>query len=185
MTTPTPDRGESQYDCGSPGSFGCGVDHSKRFSPNQIRSSRMDRRGSVRAAAERSAPAIHHIQSPSLLIPSAVGRTWRDVGAVSPSGAGLAAAESLPHCYPRVENHGILPKLARRRSVRDRGVGDSNPLAPTKDLNRTGPQLTVMVGWVPFLLALLILGSLQTLKTLAKFVRDGQRLAGVFGRFGP
>jgi hypothetical protein len=31
-------------------------------------------------------------------------------------------------------------------SVRDRGVGGSNPLAPTKIFNRIGPPLTVMVS---------------------------------------
>ena len=39
--------------------------------------------------------------------------------------------------------------------VRDRGVGGSNPLAPTKISNEFGPLLTVMVGRGPFLLAML------------------------------
>jgi hypothetical protein len=52
---------------------------------------------------------------------------------------GLAAAESLPCCYPRLESQGVLPKSARRRSVRDRGVEGSNPFAPTNFLTQFRP----------------------------------------------
>ena len=60
----------------------------------------------------------------------------------------LAAAESLPLCYPRLESQGILRKSARRRSVRDRGVGGSNPLAPTTFLTKTA-KLSVPGHSVP------------------------------------
>jgi hypothetical protein len=40
----------------------------------------------------------------------------------------------------------LLSNSYKCTSVRDRGVGGSNPLAPTKNFNRVGPQLTVMVG---------------------------------------
>jgi hypothetical protein len=51
----------------------------------------------------------------------------------------MAAAKSLPRCYPRLKNEGIVGNLHRGTSVRDRGVGGSNPLAPDQ-ISQQNPQ---------------------------------------------
>ena len=64
------------------------------------------------------------------------GRVWVKIG-VRPVGAWLSLVE---------------------HSVRDRGVGGSNPLAPTNKFSiEYGPRLTVMVGRGPFLLVVFVL----------------------------
>jgi hypothetical protein len=63
---------------------------------------------------------------------------------------GLAAGESLPHCYPRLENQRILQKSARRPWVRDRGVGGSNPLAPTTQFIGESAMFGLTGRSVPF-----------------------------------
>ena len=49
------------------------------------------------------------------------GRGWRVIG----------PSRSLPSYYPIPKIREIVPKSWCGRSVRDRGVGGSNPLAPT------------------------------------------------------
>ena len=43
----------------------------------------------------------------------------------------LTASKSLPCRYPSSKSRKIIPESRRGKSVRDRGVGGSNPLAPT------------------------------------------------------
>src|SRR3989442_14360218 len=47
------------------------------------------------------------------------------------AGEVVAASRSLPDCYPSPKKRGIIRKSRALNSVRDRGVGGSNPLAPT------------------------------------------------------
>ena len=54
------------------------------------------------------------------------GGGWRNQG--------LTSTRQLPSCYPSPGNDENTRKSSRKRSVRDRGVGGSNPLAPTNFL---------------------------------------------------
>ncbi|MGH9198327.1 MAG: hypothetical protein ACRD1T_21660, partial [Acidimicrobiia bacterium] len=60
------------------------------------------------------------------------------VSAMAGEDQSVTVSRSLPSGYPTARIHEILRKSAEFNSVRDRGVGGSNPLAPTTEIRENG-----------------------------------------------
>jgi hypothetical protein len=75
------------------------------------------------------------------------GGGWRNQG--------LTSTRQLPSCYPSPGNDENTKKSLQQRSVRDRGVGGSNPLAPTNSSRNLGPVFRAffLYGTAPYGLA--------------------------------
>jgi len=79
-----------------------------------------------RSVAQQASSALHR-------------RRWCSACRRWPGRHDAGIPEPLPWRCPNSRNRGIVRKSSCRRSVRDRGVGGSNPPAPTNRLSDLGP----------------------------------------------